>query len=111
MMKQKILNGIECLSEALKGSKKTLLVIDSSFPFLNIKDEVENIHIPFVKFSDFTPNPLYDDVCKGVDLLNAEHTFLIIQMNQLLLLCKPLMLQAKLFVSRKQLQPMPLVTK
>lgn len=73
MMKQKILNGIECLSEALKGSKKTLLVIDSSFPFLNIKDEVDNIHIPFVKFSDFTPNPLYDDVCKGVDLLNAEH--------------------------------------
>ena len=25
-----------------------------------------------MKFSDFTPNPLYEDVCKGVELFNAE---------------------------------------
>ena len=68
MMKQIIYNGIEYLSEALEGSKKVLLVTDSSFPFLNIKDEVEGIEVPFVKFSDFTPNPLYEQVCKGVDL-------------------------------------------
>ena len=72
MMKQIIYNGIEYLSEALEGSKKILLVTDSSFPFLNIKDEVEGIEVPLVKFSDFTPNPLYEDVCKGVDLFNAE---------------------------------------
>ena len=72
MMKQIIYNGIEYLSEALEGSKKILLVTDSSFPFLNIEDEVEGIEVPFVKFSDFTPNPLYEDVCKGVDLFNAE---------------------------------------
>lgn len=71
-MKQIIYNGIEHLSEALQGSKKVLLVVDSSFPFLNIKDEVEGITIPYVKFSDFTPNPLYEDVCKGVDIFNAE---------------------------------------
>lgn len=71
-MKQIIYNGIEHLSEALEGSKKVLLVTDSSFPFLNIKDEVEGITIPYVKFSDFTPNPLYEDVCNGVDLFNAE---------------------------------------
>lgn len=72
MMKQIIYNGIEHLSEALEGSKKVLLVTDSSFTFLNIKDEVEGITIPYVKFSDFTPNPLYEDVCNGVDLFNAE---------------------------------------
>ena len=72
MMKQIIYNGIEYLSEALQGSKKVLLVTDSSFPFLNIKDEVEGIEVPFVKFSGFTPNPLYEDVCKGVDIFNAE---------------------------------------
>ena len=72
MMKQIIYNGIEHLSGALEGSKKVLLVVDSSFPFLNIKNEVEGITIPYVKFSDFTPNPLYEDVCKGVDLFNAE---------------------------------------
>jgi len=72
MMKQIIYNGIEHLAEALKGSKKVFLVTDSSFPFLNIKDEVEGIGIPYVKFSDFTPNPLYEDVCKGVDIFIAE---------------------------------------
>lgn len=71
-MKQIIYNGIEHLSEVLQGSKKVLLVTDSSFAFLNIKDEVEGIEVPFVKFSDFTPNPLYEDVCKGVELFNAE---------------------------------------
>ncbi len=72
MMKQIIYNGIAHLSEALEGSKKVLLVTDSSFPFLNIKDEIEGIGVPYVKFSDFTPNPLYEDVCKGVDIFNAE---------------------------------------
>lgn len=72
MNKHIIYNGIEYLSEALQGSKKVLLVTDNSFPFLNIKDEVEGITIPYVKFSDFTPNPLYEDVCKGVDIFNAE---------------------------------------
>ena len=65
---QTIYQGISHLQEALEGSGKVLLVIDSSFPFLNIKDEVEGIKVPYIKFSDFMPNPLYEDVCKGVDL-------------------------------------------
>lgn len=69
---QHILHGIGSLPDALNGSSKVLLVCDSSFPFLNIKEEVESIDTPSVKFCDFTPNPLYEDVCKGVDLLNAE---------------------------------------
>ena len=67
---QQILHGIAHLSEALRGCTKVLLVCDSSFPFLNIKDEIERISVPYVKFDQFTPNPLYEDVCKGVDLFN-----------------------------------------
>ena len=60
-MKQTILNGIESLSGLLKriSCQKLFLVVDSSFPFLNIKDVIEGTEIPSVKFSDFTPNPLY----------------------------------------------------
>ena len=67
-MNQKILNGISHLREALEGATKVFLVCDSSFPFLNIKSDIENMGKPHVLFSDFTPNPLYDQVCKGIDL-------------------------------------------
>ena len=67
---QKIINGIANLPVILKevGCKKVFLVVDSSFPFLNIKDDIENMGYPHVMFSDFTPNPLYEQVCKGIDL-------------------------------------------
>ena len=67
---QKILKGIKSLGEALAGSSKVMLVCDSSFPFLNIKEDIEGMDTPHVVFSDFTPNPLYEDVCKGVDIFN-----------------------------------------
>ena len=67
-MNQKILNGISHLSEVLEDATKVFVVCDSSYPFLNIKDDIENIDIPRVLFSDFTPNPVYEDVCKGIDL-------------------------------------------
>jgi alcohol dehydrogenase class IV len=51
---------------------KIFLVVDSSFPFLNIKERIEKLKIQKVVFSDFTPNPVYEDVCKGIDLLKAE---------------------------------------
>lgn len=71
-MKQIIFEGIKHIREALQDSKKVLLVCDSSFPYLNIRDSIEGITIPVIKFSDFTPNPLYKDVCKGVELFNTE---------------------------------------
>lgn len=71
MKQQIILNGISHLQHTLKDSKKVLLVCDNSFPYLNIKDDIENINVPHVHFSEFKSNPLYEDVCKGVDLFNA----------------------------------------
>ena len=69
---QKIINEIANLPEILKevGCKKLFLVIDSSYPFLNIKDAIEALPVEEkVKFSDFTPNPLYEQVCNGIELL------------------------------------------
>ena len=69
---QRILKGINNLGEVLVGSTKVLLVCDSSFPFLSIKNDVEKIGMPYIVFDQFTPNPQYEDVCKGVDLFQNE---------------------------------------
>jgi len=72
---QQIINGIVHLPEILKevGCKKLFLVIDSSYPFLNIKDAIEALPVEEkVKFSDFTPNPLYKQVCNGIELLKQS---------------------------------------
>lgn len=68
---QQILNGHENIAEVLKktGSERYLLVCDSSFPFLPIKDNFN----PAAIFNQFTPNPLYEQVRKGVELFNSEH--------------------------------------
>ena len=63
-----LLNGISHLREVLEDSKKVFLVCDSSFPYLNIKNDIENIGVPHVVFSDYSSNPVYEDVCKGIDL-------------------------------------------
>ena len=72
---QKIINGIANLPAILKevGCRKLFLVIDSSYPFLNIKDAIEALPVEEkVKFSDFTPNPLYEQVCNGIELLKQS---------------------------------------
>jgi alcohol dehydrogenase class IV len=68
---QTIYHGIEHLSEALESSNKVLLVCDTSFNFLNIKDDIEHMDVSYVIYNDFTSNPLYEDVCKGVDLFQV----------------------------------------
>lgn len=69
---QEILLGINNLEEALRGSSRVLLVCDVSYPFLSIKENIEAIEQPVVKFDEFSPNPLYESVCKGVKLFNDE---------------------------------------
>lgn len=67
---QKILKGHKNIEIALEevGSRNYLLVCDSSFSFLPIKDEFH----PKTIFDQFTPNPLYEQVCKGVELFNSN---------------------------------------
>lgn len=69
---QKIIKGISSLREALEHSTKVFLVCDSSFPYLNIKKDIEQIDVQYVIFNQFTPNPLYEDVCKGLELFQSS---------------------------------------
>lgn len=68
---QQILKGAENIESVLKKieCQNYMLVCDSSFPFLPIKDMFQTD----VVFNQFTSNPLYEDVCKGVNLFNANH--------------------------------------
>lgn len=82
-MSQTIINGtnaIKKLPEILNElkAKKLLLVCDSSFDFLNIKEDILSLSIPMVSFSDFTPNPLYEDVVKGIELFRKENCDVIL---------------------------------
>jgi len=71
---QKIIEGIDKLQEIIEtiGCRKMFMVIDSSYPFLNIKDQIEQTAVTKVCFSDFCPNPLFEDVCKGIDLFKKQ---------------------------------------
>ena len=68
---QQILKGYENIEKALLevGSKRYMLVCDTSFSFLPIKDYFH----PTAIFNEFTPNPLYEQVCSGVRLFNENH--------------------------------------
>ena len=73
---QKIINGIAQLPAILKevGCEKLFLVVDSSYPFLNIKDAIEALPVKVrVVFSEFTPNPLYEQVCNGIEQLKSSN--------------------------------------
>ena len=74
-MNQKILYEISNVRNILKevACKKLFLVIDSSYPYLNIKDEIEGLPVEYnVKFSDFTPNPTYEQVCNGIEMFKTS---------------------------------------
>lgn len=66
---QKILNGIESVAAALKGvdARRYMLVCDAAFPHLGIQLPPEA-----ARFDQFTSNPLYEQVCRGVELFNRE---------------------------------------
>lgn len=71
-MAQTIIDGLKessKLDEILTrhGKSKVLLVCGSSFDKLEIKDYLLNIKATVVRFSDFTVNPDYTEVVKGVD--------------------------------------------
>lgn len=63
------------------GAKSILLVCDSAFGFLRIKDYFESLGtrkgIHVVYFSDFQPNPLYESVVKGVEIFHNNDCDLI----------------------------------
>jgi len=69
---QIIYHGISHLKEALKDSEKVFLVCGNSYRFLGIKEEIEKVDVSYVYFDGYTPNPLYDQVCKGIELFQKN---------------------------------------
>lgn len=74
-MSQTVINGLEQIKPVIEN-KKFLLVRDSAYDFLRIKSFFDAI--PHVEFSEFTPNPLYEQVCRGIELFNIERCELIV---------------------------------
>lgn len=79
-MGQVFFKGIENLSKILreKNVDKFLLVCDSSFPYLSIREQIESLNTPFIKFDSFQPNPLHDDADKGRKVLEDNDVNLIV---------------------------------
>lgn len=74
-MAQNIVKGIKQISHLIKG-KKFLLVKDGAYDFIGLKDYFDMY--PHIEFSEFTPNPLYEQVCVGVEMFNKEACELIV---------------------------------
>ncbi len=54
------------------GAGKFFLICGSPFDRLPLRVFFENIGTSYVRFSGFTSNPVYEDVCRGVDLFRRE---------------------------------------
>lgn len=72
---QRIIFGIDNLKNVIGTLKvkKVLLVADSSFGFLNIRDSIESQLEKYVFFDHFDSNPQYDSVCEGVRVFNDNY--------------------------------------
>lgn len=72
---QTLVSGIDSLPEIIIGigATKVMLVADSSFPYLSIREKVAQMPVPHIVFDHFGSNPLYEDVCLGVAAFNEEH--------------------------------------
>lgn len=70
-MEQTIYRGQENYKELINillklSPRKIFLVGNGVKRFKPIKDIVDSSGVPYVMFNDFKPNPIYEDVCKGV---------------------------------------------
>lgn len=74
-MKQSIVEGIDGIKSIISG-RKYLLVRDAAYDFLEIKNFFDEYS--HVEFSGFTPNPLYEQVCKGIEIFNTQACEMIV---------------------------------
>ncbi len=70
-----VINGIDCIDDVVKSfnCKKLLLIVGSSFHSLEISKKIKSIDVDKAFFSDFTPNPLFEQVVAGVELFKKEN--------------------------------------
>lgn len=73
-MCHQIVQGLNKLPLIIKNTncKKLFLVVGSSYFRQKFKADIDAIEIERVSFSEFTPNPLYEQICKGIELFKTE---------------------------------------
>lgn len=82
-MSQRIVNGVKSYDEIGRiiqeyGCKKLMLVCGGSLSRLEVGKYLMSLDIPHIVFSDFSPNPKYEDICPAVDLFKREKCELIV---------------------------------
>lgn len=74
-MQQTIIFGIDKLTAILNESNIEKLFIvtgANSYKSLNFKDMIESLVIECVYFNDFTPNPKFEQIYKGIEMFKSE---------------------------------------
>lgn len=74
-MKQHIIEGIDQLPQILNqsGISRLFIVTGShSYQSLDFSELIESLDIKRVFFTDFSSNPLYEQISKGIELFKAE---------------------------------------
>lgn len=74
-MQQTIFTSVYEIAPLLK-EKNVFLVEDGAYDYLNVKGFFEKFSC--IEFCDFTPNPLYEQVCNGVDLFRKRKGEIIV---------------------------------
>ena len=75
IMSQTFYDSLDSLLESFRG-KKIFLVCGNSFDKLEIAPAIARLEP--VRFSAFAPNPVYEDVCAGVDLFRSSRCQVIL---------------------------------
>lgn len=74
-MGQQVLKGVEQINKII-GEHKFLLVKGRTYDLMPIKSDLDAL--PHAEFSDYTPNPLYEQVCRGVEVFEDESCDMIV---------------------------------
>jgi alcohol dehydrogenase class IV len=81
---QQIFEGLESLKTILEKEKfKKIMVVSDKVMFDKwpLKEMLERNNIPFVMFGDFTANPQFNDIVKGIELFNSEKCDFIVSIG------------------------------
>ncbi len=84
------------------NAKRYMLVCDSSFPYLSINKFFDTE----IRFNEFSPNPLYEQVCQGVEMFNSNKCDAIVAVGggSTIDVAKCIKLFCKMDVSKNYLQ-------
>ena len=82
-MSQRIVNGVRSYEEIKEiiesfGAKKFMIVCAGPVLSLDVGKYLAALDVPSVEFSNFSPNPKYEDICPAVELFRREGCDLVL---------------------------------